>query len=81
MKGTYPTEVLCEAFCVSRSGYYQWLERPNSPSARVGEDLELAQRQHRGTSISDFSKRNESASGDAAPFCLLKNGFTWGRGS
>jgi transposase InsO family protein len=43
MKDHYPIEVLCKALCVSRSGYYQWLERRNKPSARVREDLELAE--------------------------------------
>jgi predicted DNA-binding protein YlxM (UPF0122 family) len=43
MKDDYPIEVLCEAFCVSRSGYYQWVERREKPSARVREDLELAE--------------------------------------
>lgn len=55
MKHDYPIEMLCEAFCVSRSGYYQWLERRSNPSARVKEDLELAEQirevhdQSRGT--------------------------------
>ena len=43
MKGHYPIEVLCKALCVSRSGYYQWVERRNKPSARVREDLDLAE--------------------------------------
>lgn len=43
MKDAFPIEVLCEAFCVSRSGYCQWLERRTKPSARVLEDLELAE--------------------------------------
>jgi putative transposase len=43
MKDAYPIEVLCEAFCVSRSGYYQWMERRRKPSARVREDLQLAE--------------------------------------
>jgi putative transposase len=43
MKDSYPIEVLCEAFCVSRSGYYQWVERRTKPSARVLQDLELAE--------------------------------------
>jgi len=43
MKDHYPIEVLCKALCVSRSGYYQWLERRNKPSARVREDLDLAE--------------------------------------
>jgi len=55
MKADYAVEVLCGAFCVSRSGYYQWLERRNNPNARVREDLELAKQiravheQSRGT--------------------------------
>jgi putative transposase len=42
MKDDHPVEVLCEAFCVSRSGYYQWRQRPNHPSLRAREDEELA---------------------------------------
>jgi transposase InsO family protein len=55
MKTDYPTEVLCEAFCVSRSGFYDWLERRSNPSARAKEDVELAEQirevhqQSRGT--------------------------------
>jgi hypothetical protein len=41
MKDDYPIEVLCEASRVSGSGYYQWVERRDKPSARVREDLEL----------------------------------------
>jgi len=43
MKDHYPIEVLCKALCVSRSGYYQWVERRKKPSARVREDLQLAE--------------------------------------
>lgn len=55
MKNDYPTEALCEAFCVSRSGFYDWLERRSNPSARAKEDEQLAQQisevhqQSRGT--------------------------------
>jgi putative transposase len=55
MKTDYPTEVLCEAFCVSRSGFYGWLERRTNPSARAKEDVQLAEQirevhqQSRGT--------------------------------
>src|SRR5947209_18195586 len=43
MKNDHPIEVLCKAFCVSRSGYYQWRERPNQPGPRAREDQELAE--------------------------------------
>lgn len=43
MKDHYPIQVLCKAFCVSRSGFYQWVKRPEKPSARFQEDLELAE--------------------------------------
>jgi DNA-binding transcriptional regulator YiaG len=43
MKDDYRIEVLSEAFCVSRSGFHQWLQRRNKPSARLKEDLELAE--------------------------------------
>jgi transposase InsO family protein len=55
MKHDYPIEVLCETFCVSRSGFYQWRERLKQPSPRAQEDLELAEQirevhqQSRGT--------------------------------
>jgi putative transposase len=55
MKQDYPIEVLCEAFCVSRGGYYEWRERANHPSPRAQEDQELAEQirevhqQSRGT--------------------------------
>jgi putative transposase len=55
MKEAYPIEVLCESFCVSRSGFYQWLERAQSPGARGLEDRILAEqiglihRESRGT--------------------------------
>ena len=55
MKTDYPTEVLCEAFCVSRSGFYGWLERRTNPSAPAKEDVQLAEQirevhqQSRGT--------------------------------
>jgi len=55
MKNDHPIEVLCKAFCVSRSGYYQWRERPNQPGPRAREDQELAEQirevhqQSRGT--------------------------------
>jgi putative transposase len=42
MKADYPIEVLCAAFCISRSGYYHWLERRTHPSARQAEDQQLA---------------------------------------
>jgi putative transposase len=43
MKDRYPIQVLCKAFCVSRSGFYQWVKRGEKPSARFQEDLELAE--------------------------------------
>jgi hypothetical protein len=55
MKEAYPIEALCAAFCVSRSGFYQWLEREQNPSPRQLEDRILADqiglihRESRGT--------------------------------
>ena len=55
MKQDYPIEVLCEAFCVSRSGFYEWRGRPTHPSVRASQDRELAEQirevhqQSRGT--------------------------------
>ena len=45
MKNDFPTEVLCEAFCVSRSGFYDWLERNSNPSARAKEEVKLAEQE------------------------------------
>lgn len=39
-KALYPLTLLCSVFCVSRSGYYSWLER--EPSARQQRQEELA---------------------------------------
>jgi hypothetical protein len=41
MKNAYSTEVLCEAFCVSRSGFYDWLQQRGNPSARAKQDEQL----------------------------------------
>jgi len=55
MKDSIPIELLCDAFCVSRSGYHQWLARQRTPSLRATEDAALAReileihRQSRGT--------------------------------
>jgi len=55
MKNDYSVELLCEAFCVSRSGFYDWLERRSDPSARAKEEVKLAEQirdvhqQSRGT--------------------------------
>lgn len=55
MKLAHSIELLCDAFCVSRSGYHQWLVRQRTPSPRASQDAELAQeildidRQSRGT--------------------------------
>jgi putative transposase len=55
MKDNIPIELLCDAFCVSRSGYHQWLARQRTPSLRATQDVALAReileihRQSRGT--------------------------------
>ena len=55
MKQDYPIEVLCETFCVSRSGFYEWQQRRTHPSARAREDQGLGEQirevhqQSRGT--------------------------------
>lgn len=43
MKQDNPIEVLCEAFCVSRSGFYEWQARRTDPSPRAREDQALAE--------------------------------------
>jgi transposase InsO family protein len=53
LEGVYPIAALCEAFAVSRSGYYRW--RNAGPTARASEDARLTvelktlHRQSRGT--------------------------------
>jgi putative transposase len=55
MKPDYPIEVLCEALCVSRSGFYEWQARRTDPCPRARQDQVLAEqirevhRQSRGT--------------------------------
>jgi putative transposase len=38
-KGTYPIEMMCELLEVSRSGYYAWLERPESNRTKENKIL------------------------------------------
>lgn len=44
MSGQYKTKWLCEALMVSRSGYYDWLQRRRTPSRRIRENLILRER-------------------------------------
>jgi transposase InsO family protein len=46
MSGQYKIEWLCEALMVSRSGYYDGLERRKQPGPRACEEQRLAQRIH-----------------------------------
>ena len=39
-RGAWPVAMMCEAFGVSRSGFYAWLSRP--PSQRCRDDEEMA---------------------------------------
>lgn len=41
MKKEYSIPLLCQAFAVSKSGYYDWCERQRQPGARQQEDREL----------------------------------------
>ena len=38
MKKDYLVQELCEAFAVSRSGYYDWQQRQSTPGSRATED-------------------------------------------
>jgi putative transposase len=44
MSGQYKLSWLCEAFMVSRSGYYDWLDRRRNPGPRARENAVLRQR-------------------------------------
>lgn len=44
MSGRYPVQWLCEALMVSRSGYYDWLERRRSPGPRARANQALRER-------------------------------------
>ncbi len=44
MSGRYPVQWLCEALLVSRSGYYDWLERRRSPGPRARANQALQER-------------------------------------
>src|SRR5438132_11075611 len=44
MSGQYKVTWLCEALLVSRSGYYDWIERPRHPGPRQVENTRLRQR-------------------------------------
>jgi transposase InsO family protein len=46
MSGHYTTRWLCEALMVSRSGYYDWLQRRRHPGCRALEEELLRQRIH-----------------------------------
>jgi len=41
MKDEHPVQVLCEAFAVSRSGYYDWSQRQAAPGPRALADAAL----------------------------------------
>jgi putative transposase len=43
--GSYSVSVLCEVLCVSKSGYYAWLDRPPSSRALRRERIDAAVRQ------------------------------------
>ena len=44
MSGSYKVAWLCEALLVSRSGYYDWVERRRQPSPRQRENTRLRER-------------------------------------
>jgi putative transposase len=44
MSGRYKVAWLCEALLVSRSGYYDWLERRQRPRPREAENIRLRER-------------------------------------
>jgi len=46
MSGQYKVAWLCEALLVSRSGYYDWVERRRQPGPRALENIRLRERIH-----------------------------------
>jgi transposase InsO family protein len=52
LAGEFPVDVSCGVLGVSRSGYYQWLDRPASPRARrraeLAEQVRLVHGENRG---------------------------------
>ena len=44
MSGQYKVAWLCEALLVSRSGYYDWVERRRQPGSREIENIRLRER-------------------------------------
>lgn len=52
-RGEFPVELLCEVLSVTRSGYYAWRGRPQSPrtqrQAELVQQIELVHRESRGT--------------------------------
>lgn len=44
MSGSYKVAWLCEALMVSRSGYYDWCQRQQTPGRRQRENLQLRER-------------------------------------
>ena len=44
MSGHYPISQLCETMLVSRSGFYDWRRRRQTPGPRQRENLGLRQR-------------------------------------
>src|SRR5450432_3224070 len=44
MSGQYKIEWLCEALLVSRSGYYDWKQRRDTPGPRQAENTRLSER-------------------------------------
>src|SRR5438270_12275669 len=44
MSGRYKVAWLCEALLVSRSGYYDWVERRRRPRPREAENIRLRER-------------------------------------
>src|SRR5256885_16112789 len=44
MSGQYKVAWLCEALLVSRSGYYDWVERARRPRPREAQNIRLRER-------------------------------------
>jgi putative transposase len=63
-KATWPVDVMCDVFAVSRSGFYAWKSRPTSPraldDAQLIVDIKAAHKAGRGNYEATMAARVSS---------------------